>query len=105
MATTTPTKLWPELEQLGEDQVRQKLAQGCYRSENIPLVQEWLNRKESIRLGSEKSEDRNIARSAKNASWAAVLIALAALIISIFAIARTAQPVAPAEPATQRPAG
>jgi hypothetical protein len=39
-------KLWAKLEETGESEVRVKLASGVYRSSKVPLINEWLRRKE-----------------------------------------------------------
>ena len=39
-------KLWAKLDETGESEVRIKLASGAYGKWNIPLIEEWLRRKE-----------------------------------------------------------
>ena len=46
---TTPEELWPELEKIGEPEVRKHVVQNVYGSSKRPLVEEWLRRKEEER--------------------------------------------------------
>ncbi len=52
-------KLWAELEATGESDVRIKLASGVYGSWKVPLIKEWLRRKE------ERSSKVNIYEEAR----------------------------------------
>ena len=46
MPIPDPDKIWPDLEQSGVDEVRKKLAMGAYAKYKIPVIEEWLRRKE-----------------------------------------------------------
>ena len=73
------------LDGANEDEVRENLARGVFNGRNVPVVQEWLRRKdvERARLDAAKSESRedeslrvakeanDIARSASFAATAA----------------------------------
>ncbi|MDX2263806.1 MAG: hypothetical protein NW215_02380 [Hyphomicrobiales bacterium] len=89
-----------KLEDLGEIEVRRNLARGIYAARKKPLVENWLRNKEQERTQlatsvstQHQDEQTQIARSAKDASWAGVeeakkanLIAWLALYVSIFAL-------------------
>jgi hypothetical protein len=83
--TWTKEQFWSELEAVGEDEVRTRLAAKIYGEANhkAPLAREWLRRKDQERSDLSTSEQTRIARSAKNAAWAA---AIAAIIAAIFAV-------------------
>lgn len=46
MPIPDPDKIWPKLEQLGIDEVRKRLSMGCYAKFKIPVIEEWIRRKE-----------------------------------------------------------
>lgn len=90
-----------KIEATGEEQVRKNLAQGIYGNpgdprSKAPLVQNWLDKKDSQREEVKVKEELNIskeanriakesneiARSAKNASWLAIAISIVSIIIS-----------------------
>jgi ribosomal protein L9 len=96
--TWTKEQFWAELERLGEDEVRVKLATKIYSdvNERGGLAREWLLRKDQARQSERLSrneassrEQISIARSAKNAAWAAAIAAIIAIVISIASIAIT----------------
>lgn len=70
------------LEEVGENEVRKRLASNIYGPEKKPIVEEWLKSKERKREQERFGETLLIARSAKHAAWvaaiAAVISALAA---------------------------
>jgi hypothetical protein len=95
-------KFIEQLEADGEEEVRQGLAMGKYGNvidptTRAPLVQDWLNQKESQRQETKREEElkigkeandiakeaNRIATSAKDASWWAIRIAIISIIISI----------------------
>jgi hypothetical protein len=85
-----PDELWPELEVLGEDEVRRRLALQTYGHTKLPAVLEWLRRKEQERIAAaeqrhsaQRLEELSILRSTKHAAWGA---AIAAVITAIFAL-------------------
>lgn len=47
MPIADPNKIWPKLENDGPDEVRKKLAMGVYAGYKIPVIKEWLRRKEN----------------------------------------------------------
>ena len=100
----TADELWPKLDATGEDEVRKKLAMGAYGPPKIPLVNEWLARKESQRQDSSNRDrdDREdetrklsaeansiaregnaISRRSNIAAWVAVVISAVALFVAI----------------------
>jgi hypothetical protein len=81
--------LWDMLEDLGEDEVRRKLAIGDYPDQR-PLVEEWLRYKEQQRTDeaakrnyTAMSQQTHILRSTKNAAWTAICVSLLALAVAI----------------------
>ena len=94
-----------KLEATGEEWVRKKLTQGVYgdlgnRQSKVPVVQDWLVKKDSQRqeakveerlniskeANSIAKESNKIARSAKNASWLAIGISVVSIIISMLIV-------------------
>ena len=72
--------LWRELklDELGIDAVRAKLAAGVFGTKRRPVIEEWLRRQDQLlasaeaeRSAASNAEQLSIARSAKDAAWAA----------------------------------
>jgi hypothetical protein len=91
----TPDSFFAELEQLGEDEVRARVASGIYSSISPKkgLAEDWLLRKRQSREAeaerrrdASNSEQMCIARSAKNAAWTAATAAIIAAICAVVAI-------------------
>jgi hypothetical protein len=57
MPIPDPDKIWPELDQLGVNEVRKRLSRGAYSKYKIPVIEEWLRLKES-----EKAINKNSYR-------------------------------------------
>jgi hypothetical protein len=79
MAQTTRTvpEFWAELETIGEDEVRLKLARSFYGdpgAERRAVVEEWLRRK-----------DRKRQNRTEFVVWASMIVATVAAIIAFFA--------------------
>lgn len=72
------------LEKVGEEKVRERLANNIYSFQDEKMVKEWLLSKEINKSDREMAEYINIARSAKYAAWIA---ATAAIISSLAALA------------------
>jgi hypothetical protein len=53
-------KLWAKLDETGESEVRIKLASGVYHKSKVPLIQEWLRRRE------ERGSKMNVYEEAMN---------------------------------------
>lgn len=67
-----PDEFWAELEKLGEDEVRKRLAtERIYGADKRPLVIEWLWRKDQSRADSFNREQLSIARDAAVSARAA----------------------------------
>ena len=100
---TSRDEFWGKLEDIGEDEVSARLAQGTFGSDTKPLVNEWLRIKrqgrldatssESLRIARETlstandalstaKEDLRAARSEKNATWTAAIAAIIAAAIA-----------------------
>jgi len=47
-------KIWPKLEESGVDEVRKRLSMGVYAKYKIPVIEEWLRRKEKEEKNSVK---------------------------------------------------
>lgn len=109
----TADELWPKLEADGEAEVRKKLAERAYGPYKIPLVQEWLARKErqrgdvaanhqttredeALKLSAEANsiarEGNLIASHSNIASWVAVGISVLALVVAIVTAVIEAKP-------------
>ncbi len=67
----TDEQLWAELEEIGEDKVRTRLATNVYghAGNKRVLVEEWLRRKDQARKDSSNREQIAIARAAAAAAW------------------------------------
>ena len=87
---TLEERLWPELEALGEEEVRLRLASNVYIGDERERVEKWLRQKDQSlaeeRKEASNREQVNIARSTKNAAWAAAIAAIIAAIAAIIAI-------------------
>lgn len=92
----TKESFWADLDAAGPDEVRVRLATKIYGDNNEKggLAREWLLRRdqaaaaEAERLKNAAIQEQiSISRSAKNASWGAVIVATVALIVSIAALA------------------
>lgn len=85
----TKESFWAELDEAGVDEVRVRLATKIYGDTNEKggLAREWLLRREQLAVAEAQhardaasAEHMRIARSAKNAAWAAVIAAMLAAI-------------------------
>ncbi len=63
-----PDEVYAELDEIGEDEVRTRLARRIYGGSREPLVEEWLRRKEQERNDSSEREQIAIAREAAAAA-------------------------------------
>ena len=107
----TTAELWPKLEVLGEDVVRERLRDHVYGPDSEPIVRDWLKSKESQRAeaatGEQRDMDREALRLAKESNtiaeganriaqesnglaaranriaWFAVVVALAAALVAL----------------------
>ena len=86
--TFTRESFWAELDGLGEEEVRTRVSVGTYSSANKKreLAQQWLERNSQERSERSNSEQMRIARSAKNAAWAAAIAATIAAICATISI-------------------
>ncbi len=89
MPLADPNELWPELEQIGEDEVRRRVLLNAYGHTKLPAVQAWLEKKDAERRGkageqdsAQRIQELAILKSTKNAAWVA---AAAALLSAVFA--------------------
>jgi hypothetical protein len=74
-----------DFDRLGEDHVRLRVQQGWYKDTKLAWAMEWLAERDHearTRNEASSSESLRIARSAKNAAWAAVITAAIAAIIA-----------------------
>ena len=46
MPIPDPDKIWPTLEKAGVEKVKKRLAMGVYARYKVPVIEEWLRRKE-----------------------------------------------------------
>jgi len=91
---TSPGDLFPELERLGEQEVRTRLAQHVYSERKILIVKEWLRQQEEQRgrfdnsiATAQREADLKIQKSLKNATWVASIMSVIGIIISVIALA------------------
>lgn len=66
-----------ELDELGEDEVRKRFVRGAYgkTGPKYTTVEDWLRKQDQDRKDASSSESLEIARSAKDAAWAAATAA------------------------------
>lgn len=77
-----------DLKKVGEAKVRELFATGKITdSKKVPLVQEFLRQEEQSRKEASIREQMDIARSAKNAAWAAATAAIIAATCAAISIA------------------
>jgi len=74
-----------DFEHDGEDAVRKNLALKLYQPKKAALAEEWLARKEEARRSGATAEQLRFARSEKNATWVAAIMAIATVIVAIIA--------------------
>ncbi|HEX9771011.1 MAG TPA: hypothetical protein VGA50_17695 [Kiloniellales bacterium] len=87
MPPIDPDAFFAELEKLGEDEVRKRLAsRAIYGGDTAPLVTEWIRRKDQECNALSNREQIRIARSAKNAAWIAAIAAIIAAISAIIVL-------------------
>ena len=77
-------KLWPQLDELGEDVVRRKFANNEYESFEEDEVEEWLRRQDIVNALAESKNAAKVAKSARNAAWAAAIFALISIVLNVF---------------------
>jgi hypothetical protein len=84
---------WKQFDELGEEKVRKNLASHVYGEENTRIAREWLEHKAAAqrsvaraRIDDSSREQIRIARSAKNAAWAAAIAAIIAVICAAISI-------------------
>lgn len=61
MPIPDPNKIWTKLEKLGIDEVRKQLSIGVYAKYKIPVIEEWLRRKEK--------EEKNFVKITADGVW------------------------------------
>lgn len=83
-------KLLASFESLGEEKVRENLASKIYSPQKQSFAENWLNEKARSQKNNKKELELNlareankIARSSRNASWAAIIISIIALLVAV----------------------
>ena len=76
---------WDKFEKLDEDVVRREL--DAYHPEKAQSARDWLDSKGAQRNESSRREQIKVARSAKNAAWAAAIAAAIAAICAAISFA------------------
>jgi|GEM_PF-2258403 len=62
MTIPDPDNIWPELESIGVDEVRKRLAMGIYAQHKIPMIEEWLRQKDHAQeKNSEEESGKNFS--------------------------------------------
>lgn len=96
----TANELWPKRDATGEDGARKKLAMGACSPQKVPLVKEWLSRKNQERLDASNrdrddreseicnlsAEANSIAREGNAISERSLIAALVAVVITAVAL-------------------
>jgi hypothetical protein len=82
----TTDELWPILEELGEDAVRRRVADGLYGPEKLPSVWAWQRMKEAQRAEQVEREQRTIDQEANRISAEANRLAKRANVIAVVAV-------------------
>ena len=72
-------KIWPKLDQLGVEEVRKRLSMGVYAKHKIPVIEEWLRRKEAESI---TRFDRYIS-CAKNHPVISVILIIGLIVIAL----------------------
>jgi hypothetical protein len=82
-------EFFAELDALGEDAVRARLAQKVYNREKERLVQEWLRRREVTRADGlrrseqeQKAAEHKLQRGVHAATWVSSVVSIVALLVS-----------------------
>jgi hypothetical protein len=75
------------LDEMGEQQVRRILSRGAWNQRRTKWAEGWLAELGDSRSERSQRESLTIARSAKNAAWAAAIAAMIAIPIAIGAMA------------------
>lgn len=65
-------KFFAELDQLTESEIEARLATGVWREDKRPLVRAYLEQKKLAWAKAAQADQLEVARSAKDAAWAAV---------------------------------
>lgn len=80
-------EIFSQCEEIGEPQVRERLNSGDWsHKERVNHAREWLRLQEESRNEDSKIEQSRIARSAKNAAWAAAIAAIIAAISAAISV-------------------
>jgi hypothetical protein len=87
MALADPEDLWPQLEQLGEKEVRRRFVLQAFGNAKLPAVLAWLDHKAEERQEAHRTAELGVLRSTKNAAWLAAVGALAAAMVTGWALA------------------
>ena len=76
-------ELWPKLEELGEDEVHKRVAQGVYGARKLPTVEAWLNKKERDRQAAHDLGQADATESTRSATWLIAWATLALVVIGL----------------------
>lgn len=90
MPIPNPDKIWPKLEEAGEDEVRKRLSMGVYADYKLPVIKEWLRQKKlenepvsNQELKNEIPKPDQIIKSLKNHSVISVFVVIAIIIVGL----------------------
>jgi hypothetical protein len=73
-----------DFEKLGTERVRHGVNAALFSSSTLEPARRWLEQKDE----ASHAEQMNVARSSRNAAWAALFVAAIALLVSLFALFR-----------------
>lgn len=74
------------LDEMGEEAVRRNLSRNVWNPQKVAVAELWLADMDDARIERSQRESLTIARSAKNAAWAAAIAAIIAVPIAIVSI-------------------
>ena len=84
----TKTQFWAELDEAGEDIVRERVIAERYGHGNhkLELAREWLRLKDVARSNEREQQHLGNERSAKNAAWVSAIAAATSVVVSLVAL-------------------
>jgi hypothetical protein len=80
--TKLPDEFYREFDKLGEARIKDHIKKGHWTPKRRELARLYLDEKESKRALTAQAEQVLIARSTKNAAWAAIIISIISVVIS-----------------------
>lgn len=85
MTELVDTKYIKEFEEIGEQQVRQRLTDGTYKKDWLAAGEAWLESRTDFRSRKQNRETIDLARNANRAAGWAVIFSVLAIIVALLA--------------------